>query len=251
MATKIEWTEETWNIAVGCTKVSPGCANCYAERMAKRLKGAGLPQYQDVVDESGWTGQVSLVENAMRKPVRWRKPRRVFPCSMGDLFHKGVPTNFIRRAYWNMIQTQHHTYQILTKRVSRMCEVMTSEMWKMDLGVSPNVWIGGSIERSDYSWRSRYIVQVPATVHFVSFEPLLGPMDTHPGVLDRIDWAIIGCESGPNRRPCNIEWVRGLVQMAQSARVLVFVKQLEIDGKVNKNPADWPADLRVRQYPNR
>jgi protein gp37 len=304
VSTKIEWVTnddgtrgETWNIAVGCTKVSPGCANCFAERMARRLKGAGLPQYQNVVGKLGWTGTVSLVEDALDKPLSWRKPKLVFPCSMGDLFHEEIDVldpAFRAEAFAVMALAQQHTFQVLTKRAHMLRHTLTDGFakrvqWNADVIANrrgmqfvnvewplPNAWIGVTVEdQRRANERIPYLVQTPAAVRFLSIEPMLEPVDLvgalfQPGVWDSIypghgglaaitpsaiadggiGWVIIGCETGPGRRPCRVEWVRDLVQQCQAAGVPVFVKALDLDGRVSKDPTDWPADLRVRQYPD-
>jgi len=252
--TKIEWTDETWNPIVGCSKVSEGCQNCYAERMARRLKGMGLPQYQDIVDEHRWTGKIGYAsESVWEKPLRWRKPRRVFVCSMGDLFHPAVDDNSIMLVFNRIARSPQHIYQILTKRPQEM----NAWIRNVEDPHSPpfeqsfrNVWLGVTVERHDYSYRTTILADTPAIIRFVSFEPLLGPMDDYPGVLDNMDWAIIGCESGPGRRPMKLEWAIGLVDQCQAADVPVFVKQIEVNGRVSHDPAEWPPELRVREYPH-
>lgn len=284
MSTKIEWTQETWNPVVGCSKVSEGCRNCYAETMARRLKGMGLPQYQDVVDERGWTGKIATVPDALEKPLRWRKPRRVFVGSMTDLFHEKVPTNYIGAVLGKMAECPQHTFQILTKRPRRMEELL-GFWWgpEVSRGLLNHVWLGVTVENQKAAGeRIPYLLQTPAAMRFVSVEPMLGSVDlelhlgdcadcgnfgsfemgfNRPGTGTDLclacgkdygpglDWVIIGCESGPKRRPCRLEWVRDLVRQCKAAGIAVFVKQLDIDGRVSKDPAEWPEDLRVREYP--
>ena len=254
MSTKISWTDETWNPIVGCSKVSAGCANCYAETMARRLKGMGLPQYQDAVDEHGWTGIIGIAPREVwEKPLKWRKPRRVFVGSMTDLFHENMPDWFIERVFTEMAVAGRHTFQVLTKRAERM----RRNRLGLFARTLPNVWLGVTAENQQTAdERIPYLLRTPAAaVRFVSVEPMLGPLKIHRYALgglittDPLSQVIIGCESGPKRRPCNIEWVRGLVQQCQSTGVPVFVKQLDIDGRVSHDPTEWPADLRVREYP--
>jgi len=284
MSTKIAWCDETWNPIVGCSKVSAGCANCYAETMAKRLRGMGLPRYQGVVNEKGWTGQIALVPEALDKPLHWRKPRRVFVGSMTDLFHPDVPFEYLDRIWATMLLSPAHTFQVLTKRPDRMRQYLDDvpsvvfpnttiryttvlgaandirfrrpERRLLEIGISdpvrfpsPNVHLGVTIERPEFSYRSTFLGWVPAALRFVSFEPLLGSFADYPGVLDDVDWAIIGCESGPKRRPMQLEWALDLVEQCKVAGVAVFVKQLDLDGKVSHDPAEWPEELRVREYP--
>jgi len=249
MSTKIEWTEETWNPVTGCTKVSPGCANCYAERMAKRLAGRnGYP-----ADEPF---RVTLHPDRMDQPLRWKKPRRVFVCSMGDLFHDDVPGEFLALAFDKMRRTPQHTYQVLTKRAVDMWE------WCRFDYAPANVWLGVTAEDQRHAdERIPLLLQTPAAVRFVSVEPMLEALDlwqylgcaTNPiGPAyggQGIDWVIIGCESGPNRRPMDLDWAQSLVAQCRAAQVSVFVKQLSIAGRVSYDPAEWPEDLRVREYP--
>lgn len=249
--TKIEWTERTWNPITGCTAISPGCANCYARRMAHRLAGrVGYPAAPNEFD-------VTLRPERLGEPLSWRKPSTVFVCSMADLFHKDVPDEWIDEIWATMLLTPEHTYQVLTKRADRMREFLTA----MPIDpVPPNIWIGVTAEdQQRANERIPYLLQTPAAVRFVSVEPMIGPVDLRPahdaaydtGVCPvvKVGWIIIGAETGPGRRPCRLEWVRNLVQQCQAAGVAVFVKKLEIDGKVTGNVADWPADLRVREYP--
>ena len=247
MSSKIEWTDETWNPVTGCTKISPGCANCYAERMAKRLSAnPGVYanfRYQDF--------QVATWEDRLSQPLRWKKPRMVFVCSMGDLFHTDVPWSFISRVFSVIAQTPH-TYQVLTKRPRIMHDWQAWSGW-----LEPRVWLGTSAERqTELILREPVLMQTPAAVRFLSLEPMLGPMQIGTGwrwssgaEVGNVDWIIIGCESGPNRRPMKLEWALDMVRQCQAAGVPVFVKQLDIGGKVSKNPDEWPEELRVREYP--
>ena len=245
--TKIEWTDETWNPVTGCAKISPGCANCYAERMAKRLAKNRTVfasfKYADF--------QVATWEDRLSQPLRWTKPRRVFVCSMGDLFHEDVPWSFISQVFSVIAQTPH-TYQVLTKRPSIMKSWQEWSGW-----LEPRVWLGASAERqTELVLREPVLMQIPAAVRFLSLEPMLGPMQIGTGwrwssgtEVGNVDWVIIGCESGPNRRPMKLEWALDLVHQCKDAGVAVFVKQLDIGGKVSKNPDEWPAELRAREYP--
>lgn len=337
----IEWTDETLNVVVGCQRVSPGCENCYAEKVAHRGMS---PQHKGltVVGKAGvrWSGEVRLVPEQLEKPLRWRKPRRIFVCSMADLFHPSVPNEFIAAVLGLAAATPQHTYQILTKRPQRMREFFAwLDDWKwMDgrqvarAGVCrsiardyvaasvdmndarwplPNVWLGVSVEdqqRADE--RIPVLLECPAALRFLSCEPLLGPVDLSawletPTLTDQdldmpdgaevdglrregqnfrrvagIGWAIVGGESGPGARECDLGDVRSIVQQCQGADVPVFVKQLgarpvrrqqaqtghgsmgqyevEADDLVEHllltsrkgaDPSEWPADLRVQEMP--
>jgi protein gp37 len=209
-ATSIEWTEATWNPVTGCTKISPGCKHCYAERMAKRLRAMGQPRYAN-----GF--RVTLQKDLVDQPLRWRKPRRIFVNSMSDLFHSDVPPGFIHRVFHTMQQASWHQFQILTKRPERLCALADSLPWP------ENVWIGVSVETADYLWRVEYLVAIPAAVRFLSLEPLLGPLPRLP--LEGIHWVIVGGESGPGARPMAVEWVRQIRARCLQHHVPFFFKQ--------------------------
>jgi protein gp37 len=208
--TGIEWTDATWNPVTGCTKISPGCKNCYAERLSARLQAMGNPRY-----ERGF--EVALHSDQLTLPLRWRQPRRIFVNSMSDLFHESVPTGYIRKVFDVMKASPRHTFQILTKRSERLLQVASSLPWPS------NVWQGVSVESEDYTWRVDHLRAVPAAVRFLSVEPLLGPILRLK--LDRIDWVIVGGESGPRHREIAAEWVRDLRDICVAARVPFFFKQ--------------------------
>ncbi len=216
---KIEWTEATWNPVTGCTKISPGCKHCYAERLAKRLQAMGQPNYAN-----GF--QVTLHEHMLGAPMGWNKPQMVFVNSMSDLFHDKVPFTFIDKVFKVMSVANQHRYQVLTKRSERLAELASSLSW------TPNIWQGVTVENADYAFRVDHLRQVPAAVKFLSLEPLLGPI---PGLnLEGIDWVIVGGESGPGARPMLSEWVLDLRDQCQRARVPFFFKQW---GGTNKKKA--------------
>jgi protein gp37 len=206
----IEWTEMTWNPVTGCTKISQGCKNCYAERMAKRLHAMGSERYRD-----GF--RVTLHPDLLDVPRRWRQPRVVFVNSMSDLFHEDVPEAYIARVFATMRDCPHHTFQILTKRAERLAAISPRLPWP------PNVWMGVSVEGSRVTSRIRYLLQVPAAVRFLSLEPLIGPLENLP--LGGIDWVIVGGESGPRARTMQREWVDSILAQCRSASVAFFFKQ--------------------------
>lgn len=212
----IEWTEATWNPVTGCTKISPGCKHCYAERMARRLQLMGQERYSNGF---GLTLHPDLVE----LPLRWRKPRLIFVNSMSDLFHKDVPFEFISQVFETMQAAHWHTFQVLTKRSGRLREVAARLPWPS------NVWMGVSVESAKYVGRVADLVQVPAQVRFLSVEPLLGPIPELP--LSGIHWVIVGGESGPRARPMDADWVRTIRSACQKGDVPFFFKQW---GGVNK-----------------
>lgn len=206
----IEWTDATWNPVTGCTKVSPGCKFCYAQRMANRLHAMGNPRYVN-------NFATTLQEDVVDAPLRWRRPRRIFVNSMSDLFHERVPDAFILRVFETMQAAQWHTFQVLTKRSERLASLAPSLPWPS------NVWMGVSVENSDFTYRVMDLSTVPAAVRFLSVEPLLGPVPRLP--LKHVDWVIVGGESGPKARPCNVEWVRAIRDRCASAGVAFFFKQ--------------------------
>lgn len=216
----IEWTEATWNPTRGCSRVSPGCQNCYAERLAHRMSGPG-GAYEGLTKtiHSGptWTGAVRLIEAEIDRPLHWRKPRLVFVNSMSDLFHDAVAETDIRRLLETMGEAHWHTFQILTKRAERLAALAPRLPWPR------NVWMGVSVESADYVERIDHLRAVPAAVRFLSLEPLLGPLPELD--LDDIGWIIVGGESGPRARPISATWVRALRDQAARAGVPFFFKQ--------------------------
>lgn len=301
--TSIEWTDSTWNPVRGCSKVSAGCQSCYAMKAAHRFSGPGRPYegLTQLVKGKGpqWTGVVRVVPEKLIEPLTWREPRRVFVNSMSDLFHEEVPTSFIAHVFAVMSACPRHTFQVLTKRPARMAAVLSSpEFWAMVWGFGmeeywtssdlvridelgpgfplANVWLGTSVEdQAAADARLPHLLATPAAVRFLSCEPLLGPVDlagwirsefTEPG----IGWVIIGGESGPGARPCDVGWIRSLLGQCADAGVAPFVKQIGAkpvtdyrtrpqsepsywtslvrDKKGGAMP-EWPEDLRVRQFP--
>ncbi|SRR5713226_4308982 len=206
----IEWTDATWNPITGCTKISPGCKNCYAERLAVRLREMGNPRYK-----SGF--RITLHPDQLDLPLRWSKPKMIFVNSMSDLFHDAVPEEYIKKAFEVMVKAKWHIFQILTKRAERLAQLAPRLPWPS------NVWQGVSIESQAYTKRVAYLQEVPAAVRFLSVEPLLGPVTNLP--LDDIHWVIVGGESGPRHRPIRPEWVREIKKQCTAAGVPFFFKQ--------------------------
>jgi protein gp37 len=206
----IEWTEATWNPVTGCTKISPGCKFCYAERMAHRLQAMGQERYRNAF-------KLTLQPAALEAPLHWRSPRVIFVNSMSDLFHKDVPLQYIQRCFAVMQQASQHTFQVLTKRPERAAELSSELPWPS------NLWMGTSVETSDYTWRIQSLGEIPAAIRFLSVEPLLGPITRLP--LKGIHWVIVGGESGPGARPMKVEWVRQLRDQCLSKGVPFFFKQ--------------------------
>jgi protein gp37 len=218
MATKssIEWTEHTWNPVTGCTKISPGCKFCYAERMAHRLQAMGVDNYRNGFE-------VTLHEHMLSLPLTWKKPTVVFVNSMSDLFHDAVPERFIIKVFEVMNQATRHQFQVLTKRPERVLDMNGMLSW------SPNIWMGTSVESMKYASRIDCLRRSDAHIKFLSLEPLLSPLDTLN--LSGIDWAIVGGESGPRARPMKEEWVISIRNQCHEAGVAFFFKQW---GGVNK-----------------
>lgn len=198
MGTKIEWTDETWNPVTGCTKVSPGCANCYAETMARRLHAMKSPKYLDPFDV------VTCHPGTLTIPDHWRRPRRIFVCSMGDLFHKDVPVSFIMDVLAVAERNPDHVFQLLTKRADRLWL-----SFRPPFEFPPNVWVGVSVETDEYVSRVGVLSEIHAVVRFVSVEPMLGPVPSLIHHLDHLEWVIVGGETGPGARPiCHTDVVQ-------------------------------------------
>jgi protein gp37 len=245
--TSIEWTDASWNPIVGCTEVSPGCANCYAARLAAtRLRNTS--QYQDLatlgthvrgqVDEgltkgARWRDNVRFLPERLEEPLHWRKPRRIFVCDMGDLFHEETNIEWIDKVWDVMLRTPHHTYQILTKRARNLNAYLSSRMTGMECFL-PNVWLGVSVENQHFAdERIPLLLATPAAVRWISAEPLLGPVDISRFLEEdftgdllngpcqkhaALDWVVCGGESGPQARPMHPDWARSLLHQCQAAK---------------------------------
>ena len=207
---RIEWTEFTWNPVTGCTKISPGCLNCYAERMALRLKGMGISRYK-----SGF--RLKLHPDLLNEPLKWAHPRVVFVNSMSDLFHENVPDRFIKAVFNVMNKCPHHTFQVLTKRSDRLLRLSGDLHW------THNIWMGVSVEDSRMLFRVLDLQRCDARVKFLSCEPLIGPIPKLP--LQKIDWVIVGGESGPNARPMMPQWATSIRDQCVFEGVPYFFKQ--------------------------
>lgn len=234
--TKIEWTDKTWNPITGCTKYSAGCAHCYAETMSRRLHAMGVAKYQREFE-------LTLHEDNLQEPFSWRKAHNIFVCSMSDLFHEKVPFEFIDKVMATIRQTPQHRYQILTKRAERMAEYFETR------AVPENVWVGVTVEAESSKQRIDCLRQIPASVHFLSCEPLLeslGQID-----LKGIEWVIVGGESGPQARPMKEEWVLDIMQQCERQGAAFFFKQWGTWGrdgvKRNKHANGKLLNGRVRQ----
>lgn len=320
--TGIEWADCTWNVCIGCAKVAQGCKHCYAETMAKRLARMGQDHYAAVVNDTGWNGRAVTVPEALSKPLRWRKPRRIFVNSMSDLYHDDMPFEFIAAVKGVQAATPQHTYIELTKRPKRMREFMrwaeqhvagpvpyvaAAAYMRVGGGNAPGMECHGIADHTPwplpnvihgYSASTQADLDAgiadlrlaPSALRCLSLEPLIGPVDVSAclglewseigecWICERdhavfggrkIDWIIVGGESGPGARPCDVAWIRAIVEQCKAAGVPCFVKQLgdvrilssgtglphyhewfhQIKARKGADPSEWPADLRVRQFP--
>ncbi|HBR14969.1 MAG TPA: hypothetical protein DD723_05425 [Candidatus Omnitrophica bacterium] len=223
----IEWTESTWNPVTGCTKISPGCKHCYAERMAKRLLAMGHANYANGFN-------LTMHEHVLELPLKWKKPQTIFVNSMSDLFHKDVTDDFIKKVFDVMRRAPWHTFQILTKRADRLAEFHKELPW------SKNVWMGVSVENDNYKYRIDLLRDTDVQVKFISFEPLIGSIGKVN--LKDIDWAIVGGESGPMARYMSPEWVADLRDQCLAQNAPFFFKQW---GGVNKKKTGRLLDGRT------
>ena len=245
--TGIEWTDATWNPVVGCAKVSPGCDNCYAISMSRRIEATGNQAYQGITTNDDWTGLVKCLPERLDQPLRWQKPRRIFVNSMSDLFHPDIQKEFVGEVFSVMSQASRHQFQVLTKRPQRMAKQIEAVAkcehgWLTHNGENPrsyggtgviiyddrgwplpNVWLGTSIESDRYAFRANHLRETPAAVRFLSLEPLLGPLPSLD--LTDMDWVIVGGESGPGARPMHPDWVRDIRDRCARQRVPFFFKQ--------------------------
>ena len=206
----IEWTDCTWNPVTGCTKISPGCKHCYAERLAKRLKAMGQANYRNAF-------KLTLQPQMLELPLHWKSPKRIFVNSMSDLFHEDVPVDYIKKVFEIMGRAHWHQYQVLTKRSEHVLQLSKELNW------APQIWMGVSVESEKYSYRIDQLRQTAAHVKFLSLEPLLGPLTNLN--LRGIDWAIVGGESGPGARPLESAWVTEIRDQCLKADVPFFFKQ--------------------------
>jgi protein gp37 len=206
----IEWTDATWNPVTGCSKISPGCKHCYAEKMANRLKAMGQANYRNGFE-------LTLQPQMLELPLHWKSPKRIFVNSMSDLFHVDVPPSYIKDVFDVMRRAHWHQFQVLTKRAERIEELSAELKWE------PNIWMGVSVENEKYSYRIDHLRKTGANVKFLSIEPLIGPVGKLN--LRGIDWVIVGGESGPGARPMDAAWVTGIRDQCQRANVAFFFKQ--------------------------
>lgn len=261
---KIEWTQETYNPIIGCSKVSAGCDNCYAEKMALRLANIypTSESYGEVINYSrkSWRGNTYFVQSQLNKPLKRKKPTMYFVCSMGDLFHESVPFEWQFKVFQMIHECPHHTFQILTKRPDIMkkriddiyLHLRRNYGWaKLPL---PNVWLGTTAENQAMANRRLpYLLEIPAVVRFISVEPMIGPVDLTKimSIENRLDWVICGGESGSNARPMHPNWVRDLRDQCKSANVPFFFKQGSQNNWSNFKKFELlPNEFKIRQYPN-
>lgn len=263
----IQWTDATWNPVTGCTVVSAGCDHCYARTLAhgklKEVYGAKLPVV-DTEDNRADTFAVRLWPERMEQPLRWSRPRMIFVNSMSDLFHVDVPDAFVRRCFEVMLQADHHVYQVLTKRPGRMARFarMNADLWPQYGGLIPeHIWMGTSVENQEAAFRVPQLLSVPAEIHFLSCEPLIGPLDletVYRDVMDEehgvnvlnagIDWVIGGGESGEGFRTCHIDWARSLRDQCVASGTAFFWKQW--GGRTPKSGGRLLDGLEWNEYPS-
>jgi protein gp37 len=225
--TAIGWTEATWNPTTGCDRVSAGCDNCYALKMAGRLKLMGSGKYQRDGDPrtSGPGFGLTVHPSALGQPIRWTRPRFIFVNSMSDLLHARAPVSFVTDVWGVMAQTPRHTYQVLTKRPERLARVLAQVHQALGLEEPlPNVWVGTSIELDEHVRRADHLRAAPAAIRFLSLEPLLGPLPSLD--LTGIDWVIAGGESGPDSRPVELDWIRDIRDRCIQLGIPYFFKQV-------------------------
>lgn len=221
----IEWTEASWNPVTGCTKVSPGCAHCYAETFAERFRGVAGHPYEQGFDLKLWPERLDL-------PLRWKRPRVIFVNSMSDLFHEAVPEDFIHQIFEVMVRAERHTFQVLTKRPERAAHMSPRLPWPR------NVWMGTSIENQRFAFRIDWLRRTEAHVKFLSCEPLLRPLNLE---LAGVDWVIVGGESGPGARPMRADWARDIRAQCQRAGVPFFFKQWGAHNEEGIRVGKWKA----------
>lgn len=267
---KIEWTDRTWNPVTGCSAVSEGCRNCYAAAMTRRLERmeSQKSKYSGLINSDGhFNGDIKTHENELNRPLTWKTPSMVFVNSMSDLFHPRVSLAFVCKVYETMIEAKQHTYQVLTKRPDRMWGFLaqfyeSAFAWNNGLDASnplPNTWHGTSIENSSVLPRVDDLLQTPSALRFLSVEPLIGEVHL-ADKLGGIDWVIVGGESGPNARPCDLTWVHSVVHACLEVGVPVFVKQLgsrpvhlgepiKLKSRHGSDMSEWPEYLQRREMP--
>lgn len=234
--TKIEWTNRTWNPIAGCSKVSEGCYNCYAERMTFRLSNMIKPfnYYEEVITNGKWNGRLYLDIKKINIPLTWKKSSKVFVCSMSDLFNQKIRPNWIYKIFKVMEKCPQHTFQVLTKRAEEMFK-WYKHYWYRE--PTKNIWLGVTAENQEQAdKRTPCLLKTPAILKFISCEPLLGKIDLELYLRSGIDWVICGCESGSSRRETKIEWIRSLRDQCAYYNIPFFLKQMDINGKLVKMP---------------
>lgn len=241
-SSSIEWTEATWNPVTGCSKVSPGCAHCYAERMAHRLQAMGQPNYANGFE-------LTVQPHMLDYPLHWKRPRRIFVNSMSDLFHEDVKDEYLLQVFDVMRRAHWHQFQVLTKRAGRLTEIDPLINWP------DNVWMGVSVENQKFCSRITSLRACGAAVKFLSVEPLLGPVGDMD--VEGIDWVIVGGESGPGARPMKPEWIRQCQLSCKRSGVSFFFKQAgtalarqwNCSDSKGTIPSEWPVEFQVREFP--
>jgi protein gp37 len=250
---KIQWTDATWGCVTGCSKVSAGCKNCYAETLTERFRGVPGHYFENGFD-------IKLRPDKLDLPRRWQKPRMVFVNSLSDIFHKDIPLDYVKQMFKVMNECPQHTFQILTKRHERMLELAN------EFKYSDNIWLGVSVEDNNNRERIEYLKKMPAKTKFLSLEPLIGPIyppkkangDFDLYFLKGINWCIIGGESGPGARPMDLSWIGPIIGLARNVGAAVFIKQmgsvlakeLGLKSRKGEDMSEWHPAWRIREFPN-
>lgn len=252
--TKIPWTNKTWNIFLGCKKLSAGCKKCYALRMAIRLRkiASTAEDYKRILGKNEWNNNAIFRYQLLNQPKRWKKPYLIFVCAMNDLFFERIPFHWIQRVFAVMTKQDHHIYQVLTKRPERALQYfkyINGSFSCIPYIIKENIWFGVTVENQDEVYRIDILKKIPALVRYISIEPMLSEINIEKHLKDgKIQWVIIGSEAGPGARPLKIEWVQSLIDQCHRHNVKVFIKKIIINKTIIEF-SELPKSLQLREYP--